>query len=958
MSNQDLSSLDISPKGSESSSPTSTKFYQQDIVQRVVSPNSIGIVLRCWHDAEDVPPPSPISDPMMRPLNPGEVGVSFLNDGGEREILLETQLRLVDRTLQPGDFCKRSIDDLRSGVVTNVHVKGHIEHVISGESIGWRTLEELEDRVDAEIGDYVVYDDWIGQVIEVRRSVEVRTKGLSGSKLYDEATVEVASGHLIHLPELSSRLSVGEKGSDILPPAAGGVHNFFGFLMGPPPTGGADTVVAIKHTVYAVAWLAVNQSLGTTEAERKKRPQRFWYGEDVGDLTIIRGRSDLEMRVGDRVHMRDTKGLPVTRHGQEGDGVHMIDVQTFMVTETRTTLHILWQDGTQETISSTAVIPYLNPDEYDCWPGDHVVWKTEDVNQPAIVQHVKAADRTATILLAESGLVELVSVLELDPHGTSDMASIMPESASEELGVRRGDFVFIHREGTTNGFKKPCVPRIGELEAWVREGPFLEGRLSGWRKEMSDIGSRLAAHHGEEHYESKFRRPSKGDGPMWLGEVTNLNLDGTVEVTHPDWTVRVYPLDRLTKLYDGIEQLEDDLWGDEASDTQESYADNEGQIWAMNEEGTWQPNVNGNEWEEYDNNGDDDDDMEGDDSMDTDHLGWAEEPLNDGSSDSQLVLSGLLPIKEHQPSADVDVHTTPPQLSESDFINKGKDNDIQSKEFPYKRFDILSSAPLDHAFFTSLPAQPSKSFLGRLTREYRVLATSLPDTIFVRAYEDRTDLLRCLILGPENTPYEDAPFMIDWMLDSNFPNAPPIAHFHSWTNGNGRVNPNLYEEGKVCLSILGTWAGDRNETWSAARSSLLQAFISIQGLVLVKEPWFCEPAYDKLRGTEEGIVNSRLYNEKAYVLSRGFVKRALEVPLGGLEAEVRWIYHQNHRLQKVVRDARELIRKSTTNSIIPGEEHDRAVPRLTAGGIITLERTLGRLQTLLNSTTLRENSLI
>lgn len=96
--------------------------------------------------------------------------------------------------------------------------------------------------------------------------------------------------------------------------------------------------------------------------------------------------------------------------------------------------------------------------------------------------------------------------------------------------------------------------------------------------------------------------------------------------------------------------------------------------------------------------------------------------------------------------------------------------------------------------------------------------------------------------------------MIDWMLPPEFPQVAPIAHFHSWTNGNGRgmsflivitwklwliatpVNPNLYEEGKVCLSILGTWSGDKNETWNAARSSLLQAFVSIQGLVLVKEP--------------------------------------------------------------------------------------------------------------------------
>lgn len=62
----------------------------------------------------------------------------------------------------------------------------------------------------------------------------------------------------------------------------------------------------------------------------------------------------------------------------------------------------------------------------------------------------------------------------------------------------------------------------------------------------------------------------------------------------------------------------------------------------------------------------------------------------------------------------------------------------------------------------------------------------LSDTILVRAYEDRTDLLRSLIIGPENTPYEDAPFVIDWMLPSDFPQSPPVAHFLSWTNGNGR----------------------------------------------------------------------------------------------------------------------------------------------------------------------------
>jgi ubiquitin-conjugating enzyme E2 O len=157
-----------------------------------------------------------------------------------------------------------------------------------------------------------------------------------------------------------------------------------------------------------------------------------------------------------------------------------------------------------------------------CRPGDHVVWKGEDVKQPAIVQHVNATDRTAIIFLPENGSMQLASVLELDPHGSSDLAAVIPQSASEGLGVRRGDFVFIHRDGTTNGFEIPFVPRIGELEPWVREGPFREGRLAGWRKEMSDIGANLAATRGEEYKGSQIRQPSKTGGLLWIGEVTNV----------------------------------------------------------------------------------------------------------------------------------------------------------------------------------------------------------------------------------------------------------------------------------------------------------------------------------------------------------------------------------------------------------------------------------------------------
>ncbi|KAG6818066.1 hypothetical protein H0H87_009221 [Tephrocybe sp. NHM501043] len=627
----------------------------------------------------------------MRPLRPGEVGVSFLADGGEREILPEADLRLVDRTIQTGDFCKRTIDDVQSGVVTNVHVKGRLEHVISGEPVdGWKTLDDLETTLDAEIGDYVVYDDWIGQVIE----------------LFDESLIEMSNGQVVRLPELSSRLSVGEKGTDIIPPPTGGMYNLLSFFgAGSNRPDRVDTVIDVKHTVYAIAWLAISQMVDPAGAERKIRPPKLWCGKDIEKLSLVRGRSDLEMRVGDRVRLKNNNGAPLTRHCKDDTNV-TLEVRLFMVTETQTTLDILWQDGKKEVIKSTEIIPYLNPDEYDCWPGDHVVWKGEDHKIPAIVQSVNATDRTATIFLPDTGAVELASVLELDPHGTSDLGASFAQSASEGLGVCRGDFVFIHPVGTTNGFEKPAVPKIGEVEPWVRENPIVEGQLGGWRKEMADIGGAVAARHATERIQENplMNYPSPRSGELaWLGEVTDLNLDGTVEVTHPDLTIQVYPLERLTKLYDGMEQLENDLWGDDA-DSHDALSDDGGdEIWSMDEDGVWQPELNGDDWED-----DDDEMLPGEDNVSG---GWADE-LMDTSLD------------EHEaPNHDITAQTAPQSPhDESRTMNERH----QGTTLSWNRFEMLSSAPPDHAFFSSPPAQPSKSFLGRLTKEYRVLSSSLP----------------------------------------------------------------------------------------------------------------------------------------------------------------------------------------------------------------------------------------
>lgn len=103
-------------------------------------------------------------DPLMRPLTRGEVGVSFL-PGGLREIVSESEHELVDRTFQPGDYCKRSLDDVDSGVVVSTHVYARLVHAISNEPVkGWRDVKDLRHASRVNAGDYVAYDGWIGQV--------------------------------------------------------------------------------------------------------------------------------------------------------------------------------------------------------------------------------------------------------------------------------------------------------------------------------------------------------------------------------------------------------------------------------------------------------------------------------------------------------------------------------------------------------------------------------------------------------------------------------------------------------------------------------------------------------------------------------------------------------------------------------------------------------------------------
>ncbi|XP_019398363.1 PREDICTED: (E3-independent) E2 ubiquitin-conjugating enzyme, partial [Crocodylus porosus] len=200
-------------------------------------------------------------------------------------------------------------------------------------------------------------------------------------------------------------------------------------------------------------------------------------------------------------------------------------------------------------------------------------------------------------------------------------------------------------------------------------------------------------------------------------------------------------------------------------------------------------------------------------------------------------------------------------------------------------FSVLECAPDTHAF-KKMEFQPpeAKKFFSTVRKEMALLATSLPDGIMVKTFEDRMDLFSALIKGPTRTPYEDGLFLFDIQLPNIYPAVPPLFRYLSQCSG--RLNPNLYDNGKVCVSLLGTWIGKGTERWTS-KSSLLQVLISIQGLILVNEPYYNEAGFDSDRGLQEGYENSRCYNEMALIRVVQSMMQLLRRPVEVFEHEIR-----------------------------------------------------------------------
>jgi len=76
-------------------------------------------------------------------------------------------------------------------------------------------------------------------------------------------------------------------------------------------------------------------------------------------------------------------------------------------------------------------------------------------------------------------------------------------------------------------------------------------------------------------------------------------------------------------------------------------------------------------------------------------------------------------------------------------------------------------------------------------------------------------------MGATATPYAHGAFIFDVFFPNTYPNTSPKVNLSTTGNGQVRFNPNLYSDGKVCLSLLGTWQGVATENWDPKISTLL-----------------------------------------------------------------------------------------------------------------------------------------
>lgn len=131
----------------------------------------------------------------------------------------------------------------------------------------------------------------------------------------------------------------------------------------------------------------------------------------------------------------------------------------------------------------------------------------------------------------------------------------------------------------------------------------------------------------------------------------------------------------------------------------------------------------------------------------------------------------------------------------------------------------------------------SKETISRLVKDITYIKKNPLSDNGIYYMHDDEDMLKgyALIIGPQDTPYFGGFYLFEFNFPTDYPFTPPKVNFLT-NNGEIRFNPNLYKNGKVCVSILNTWAGDQWSSCQTLNSVLLTLCSLLNNNPLLNEP--------------------------------------------------------------------------------------------------------------------------
>ena len=130
-----------------------------------------------------------------------------------------------------------------------------------------------------------------------------------------------------------------------------------------------------------------------------------------------------------------------------------------------------------------------------------------------------------------------------------------------------------------------------------------------------------------------------------------------------------------------------------------------------------------------------------------------------------------------------------------------------------------------------------KSTVKRLAKDVKeIIKNPLHEHgIYYTHNNDNILIGQALIIGPKDTPYENGYYLFDFNFPPTYPQMPPKVTYCT-NDGVTRFNPNLYRNGKVCLSMLNTWRGDQWSSCNTISSVLLNICTLFHNKPLINEP--------------------------------------------------------------------------------------------------------------------------